>query len=453
MSEGITQIQQPTPEQLKPRERLPDEEMGNLVSSVGNNEAKAITLILMRNGNVYDKKGLHKEILNAQGKNKTWDIGHSATFDYCSETFSPIGLVAKEALDFDLSVYGYAITDKGKELGIPLAGLLLDFSQRHNVPLVLLLGATQSPSKKKIAQTEKGKSTDIEFKKRAPSTTLKIFYELITSPDLPIGEEELGRRIGEGNPSAVLEHLRRLAQLGVVQYEATGANEPYSCYKLSSEIPEEELPVYGESPILTQAVFDILLRYSKEYPDQFLTREDAYNLLPQERKDKWGKNNLKNALSQTLSLLNEHGFAVVEKFHLGKQSEINITDEQRIMLTEFLEIMYRFQNRDPEILEKGKMLAEGIITNPQEIASLMKRAKEASRQANTSPSEETQARILSIISAHPGITNKEIQILLRQNYGKELGIVSARELSHLLIGKGDTRVEKVGSVSKFYPSF
>lgn len=449
MSEGITQIQKRTPEQLKPRERLSDEEMGNLLSSIGNNEAKAITLILMRNGNVYDKKGLHREILNAQGRNKTWDIGHSATSDYCSGTFSRIGLVAKEAFDFDLSVYGYSITPKGEELGIPLAGLLLDFSERHNIPLVLLLGATQSPSKKKTAQTEKSKNADGEFKKRAPSTTLKIFYELVTSPSLPIGEEELGKRIGEGRPPAVLGHLKRLAKLGVIQYEATEANEQYSCYKLSSEIPDEELPIHNNSPKLTESVLNVL----KNNPDEYLTRERVYELLPQEQKETWQEYVLKNGISQILALLNKKGYADLKRFHEGKQSEINITDEQRIVLTEFLEITYRFQNQDPEILEKGKMLAEEIINNPQEVSSLMRRAKEASRQANTSPSEETQARILSIISANPGITNEKIRTLLKQNYGKELGIVSTRGLSLSLLKNGDIRAEKEGTVSKFYRDF
>ncbi len=431
------------PERKTETERLSDEEMGNLLSSVGNNEAKAITLVLMRNGNVFGEKGLHREILYAQGGNKTWNIGTSTAFHYLSRDFSSNGLVAM-GINPDTSAYGYTITNKGKQLGIPLAGLLLDFSQRHNIPLRLLLGDTKSPSEKKTVQTEKGEN--IEFKKRAPLTTLKILYELLISPHLPIKETALGDRIGEIFPSALEGHLSRLSKLGVIEYKAVEANMPYSLYKLASKIPEGELPRHKYSQELTALIINVL----KTNPSEYLTIENVYANLPQEQKEKWKEINLKDGISKILFFLAKHGYVTIEKFHFKKLSEIYLTDSQKVLLMEFLEIMNKFQKQDKKTLEKGIRLAERMIMDPQTVSSLMERARRTSSQANASPAEDTQKNILSIVFANPGITNKEIQILLRQNYGKELGIASISDLSFHLSSQGNIKAEKEGSVSRFY---
>lgn len=443
MTEGINNdIKSVIPEQNKPREKLSDEQMGNLLSSVGNSEAKAITLILMGNGNVYDGASLHKEILYAQRKRKTWDISSTSLFDYCSKTFSRIGgLVEMRIMNPDLSAYGYAITDKGKYLGIPLAGLLLDFSERHNVSMELFLGATKSLSQKRIVQT--GEGEEIEFKKRAPLTTLKIFRELLAEPNLPIKEKDLAERIGEvAFPRSLLRHLRRLSTLGIIEYETIEANKPYVLRKRSSKMREEKLPA------LTGLIMDIL----DNNPDRTLTRNDIYDLLSQEEKRKWKEDVLKGHISTSLSFLSKRGYADIGKFNREKHSEINLTDKQRALLTEFLEIIDRFQNQDQEIVEMGKGLAKEIVSDPQKVATLMGRAKEASSQGNRSSQEETLLNILSIISSKPNITNKGIQILLNQDYHKKLGMNSISAFSYLLLQRGDIRAETDGSVSKFYPN-
>lgn len=445
MPEGITEIQKPTTsEQPKTREKLSDEQMGNLLAAVGNHEAKAITLILMRNGNIYDRTGLHREVINAQGKNKGWKMDRSGPFQYCSHSLAPIGLVAKETLNSDLSTYGYQITEDGKELGIPLAGLLLDFSERHNISLSELLGSTlSSSSKEKIMQTEK---EETDFKKRSPSTTLKIFYELLTSSSLPIREADLGKRIGEKNSFNLTSHLIRLSKLGLIEYKAIEVNKPFSSYKLSPNIPEGKLPIDSKRPTLTLLILNIL----KEHPNKFFTIREVYNFLPQEQKGSSKKKNLLGRISNVLSFLRKHDYANIEKFHLGKQSEINVKEEARIVLTEFLEIMYGFQNQDREILEKGRKLARAIIIDPKRVSNLLRRAKEVSSYANRSSIEETQKHILSIIFSNPGITNREIQKLLERKLGKKLKIGSVNILSSSFIKQGAIKVVRKGNLGRFY---
>ena len=436
-----------TPEAPKAREKLSDEQMGNLLSAIGNHEAKAITLILMRSEAIYDMRSLHREVLNSQGNNKGWIMNKAVPFGYCSQSLAPIGLVAMEIINPDLSTYGYAITKDGKELGIPLAGLLLDFSEKYNVSLHLLFGATISRSKLKTIQTKEGEY--IEFKTRAPSTTLKILYELLTSPNLPIRDVDITKGIGSINMSAVNNHLARLSKLSLIQRDTVEIRKPFSRYKLATVIPQGELPIHRNDSTLTKSVFDVL----KNCPGQYLTAEDIYNFFPKERKEKWkNKNDLRRHISAVLFFLAKHKYADIERFHQSKQSEINITDEQRIVLTELLEIIDRFQAQDEEILEKGRSLAGEIISNPQKVSNLLKRAKEASGNANQSSLDETQEHILSIIRSKPnGVTNKEIGKLLEKEYDKRLGKGWIMHLTFLLRKQGRIDVKKEGIVNTFFP--
>lgn len=443
MTEAIGQaLTHKTQEALKPREKLSDEEMGNLLSAVGNHEAKAITLILMRDGITYDAGKLHRAVLDAQGENKGWRMKDTGPFGYCFQSLAPIGLVAKETLNSDLSTYGYQITPKGKELGITLAGLLLGFSEKYNISLNLLFGSTTSTSKERTIKTEK---EDFQFKKRAPSTTLKILFELLTSPSLPIRETDLAKRMGEHAINNLTKNLIRLSTLGLIEYTTKEVNRPFSWYKLSSSIYRHELPIDTTRPTLTKLVLNVL----KKYPDRDFTIEDVYNFLPRKQK-KGHKKNLVQHISSILSLFNKNGIADIKKFNNEKHSEINITEEQRVVLNELIEIIDKIQDQDPEMLKEGGRFAEKIISNTDRVSKLLKRAKETSSAANKAPTEERQKDILSIVLSNPGITNKEIQRLLEKD-DRRLGIGSISRLSHSLSIQKSVIVKKEGNVNKFFP--
>lgn len=418
------------PERSETKDIMSVEQIGNLISGVGNHEAKAITLILMRDGGIYDGKELSRKILNSQGNNREWEISRRAVDNYCSHSLAPNDLITEVVSGGNLVTFSYSITESGRKLGVPLAGLLLDFSQRHNIPLNLLFGSSISVSKK-----------------RAPITTLKILYELIASPTLPIRESDFEKRISE-RINVISQNLNRLLKLELIQYKAIKVNEPYSLYKLSDDIPKGELPIYSTSPTLTKSIFDIL----KKHPDQYLTREDLYDLLPAEHKNERSKISFLARITDILSLFNKHKYVTTEGFHYDKQSEINITDEQRAVLTELLGIVYKFQNLDEETLEKGRKLAEEIISDPIKVSSLLNRAKEASSHANASPQEETQKNILVVILFNPGITNKEIQHFLETEFGKKLQINRIAELSSYLANLNLVRAEKEGALNRFYPN-
>src|SRR3989344_5311749 len=138
----------PRPPEIKVREKLSDEELGNLISAVGNHEAKAITLGLMLPGNTYSAYQLYKGIIGLQGEDMGWNISDRVPFGYCQSTLYPIGLVAQELIDPDLKTVGFMKTSRGRNEGDALAGLTLDFSLRYpEFSLQDFFGNTASSSK------------------------------------------------------------------------------------------------------------------------------------------------------------------------------------------------------------------------------------------------------------------------------------------------------------------
>lgn len=140
----------PAVPEVRKKERLSDEELGNLLAAFGNNEAKAVTLIAMRKGVIYSEYDLYSAVIEKQGEGVGWRQSRGVPFTYCRSSFENIGLVAKSVSDPVLETWGYLKTDYGEELGDALAGLLLDFSLRHpEVSLYDIFGSTTSRGEKK----------------------------------------------------------------------------------------------------------------------------------------------------------------------------------------------------------------------------------------------------------------------------------------------------------------
>lgn len=443
----MTEVGEIRVEQSPVREKLSDEEIGSLISAFGNHEAKTITLLAMRGGEIYSQGDLHRTILDAQGKNPGWRMDHVIPFQYCDRSLAQVGLVVKgllNPLDSD-SHWGFQLTDYGKNTGIPLAGLLLDWGRRHDVSLIRLWGGTQSSSSKTgVVQTAEGE--ELEVKKRAPITTLKIIHELVTSPHFPIREVDLANRLGE-TPKYLSDHLARLLNAGLIQYKAKEVNRPYSAYQLTSSLPEGELPVYRGVRTLTQAVFAVF----QEHKGSYLTREGVFSFLPPELKEGRNERFLLGTISNVLSFFKKNGYVENQHFDQSTQSEINLTDDQRTILAELVEIVDRFQDQDPEIMQKGSQLAEKIINNTDDVSELLRKARKNSSYANRSPSEETTDLISSLICSHPdGLTNREMQELLDQ-LGKRFDPSTIRNFTAEMERAGLVRVTKQGSVKKFFP--
>lgn len=396
------------PEAIK-TERVSDEEMGNLISALGNHEAKALTLCLMTPGVIYAERDLHRAVIQAQGQRRGWRMNISILFAYCKHSLSPIGLVTREVLNPNLSTYGYMKTEYGEKIGVPLAGLLLNFSLRHpDFSLQDFFGYTMSSS-----QTQE--IGEIEYKKRAPSTRLKIFRQILTS-SLPIRSTDIANQTGDSE-KIIGRHLSQLAERGIISYEAAEQGEKYVFYRLSETPPSEPEPYCRERDLINFAYQLLQKDNNREWSAAVIAEQyRQYRKMNSKPLRKEARlTGLTDRISNVLSHLVKKGYAQRRKFVGGKiESEVNLTEEQRRILLELVTLLDRFQNQDPAVLELGQRLAGRIIANPENISLLLAKAKEHSNYAGRVPTQETADDILRITSFYPNCTSSQIRETLRE---------------------------------------
>lgn len=407
-------------------EKIPDRELGNLVAATANHEAKCLMLIAMKPGEVYPSPDIYREFISLQGKNPGWRIAHLVPFQYCRDSLHPIGLVAWEVRKSD-NVLGYAITDYGQDIGIPLAGLLLDFSIRHpEFSLYDFFGSTYMGG------------ADEEVSKRAPVTRMQILWELATT-DKEEGKlrvvdlvKALGRKQDLGNMGT---HLKQMSERGVISYDSKETiNKPITLYHLSDKQPDSLTTLNERHPVMTKRVHEAML----SEPEKLWTREEIVNAIIDKYPELYfSRKSIYDHTVSVLGALRDAKLVHYEKFHHDLQSEAYLTPEQREVVVELLEILDSVQNKNPEVLRKGKELAGFFLTHPAEVASLMQKAKEHSPHASADKTENINY-VLQALTEQPYISAKDIQKILKEKHERILTVDSIRSYLKTLM-KDKTR--------------
>lgn len=419
--ERETRIKANTTEALV-REVMSDEELGNLVSAFGNSEVKAITLGLMQPGNIYSAGGFHTALTNAQGQNVV-RMDRRAGFKYCQQSLSPIGLVTREVIEPDLSIYGYLKTPYGESVGDPLAGGLLDFSLRHpEYSLRDFFAITNSASRAK-------EDPDMDFRKRASISRLRIFRELLTSA-LPLRSIDLARRTGT-DLSNMAEHLIALSEKGIVNYDTTRKGKPRFFYKFSENAPDTQPDPYRYNRAVTNFIYRLL----KSNPDKQWGGEEIRDSYAKQLRDenrpvsKW----LGITCAEALSYLARGGYAKTGKFFSGKQSEAYIDKDQRNVLSDLVNTLDEFQHADQDTIEFGRRRLREILTDPKHVSGLIAKAKEHSTQRMDVV--ESAGYIRSIIASHPHSTAQDLIQIIRSE-GRKLSMFQLTKILRLVIADG-----------------
>lgn len=438
-------IKPPQEQSLLRKEKLYDEQVDNLLSSIGNSEAKCATLLVMKKGQI-DKMGdLHRKLIAAQGKRIGWRMAFPVPFSYCEWSFAPIGLVAKEVLDPNLNTFGFTKTDYGETVGTASAGLFLDFSKRYkDISLEQVFGSTMSTSKSKTIAIESGL---IDYKKRSPGIRLKIF-RLLVQEVLPIREIDLVEKLGE-SASLIGQQLRALGKNNVINYESSKYGRSHSRYKFSSKESNAAPSPYRNYAHATQTVYEIL----SGSPDRLWTLDEMANVYiqrnPIDADDKQiNIKNLKILLSGILFHLNENGHITVGKFHAARQSVVTLNEAQKTMLSDLVRIIDGIKEQDPLIIQEGLRLSRHFLLHPEEMSSLMAKAREKSSMANRTDQGETRFNILSIVGGKPDISPEEVRELLEIQYGKKLKVTRVRKIIKGMVDKNELVSSKEKNISR-----
>ena len=403
---AMTTIESPRPlfvPEVRKNEPLSDEELGNLLAAIGNNEAKAITLIAMGKGVIYDRYDLDSEMIRTQGDTLGWRQSRGVPFNYCANSLENIGLVAKSVSDSNLETWGYIKTDYGEEQGDALAGLLLDFSLRHpEVSLYDIFGSTSSGGKDREIEASLGLTG---FKNRSPLACLKLIWELATTNELRV--IDLGNNHGKPNQEPQ-EYLSRLKECGLIHYEFTAEHQPYAQYQLALNSPLETPGYKTRQPLMTKDVYELL----KRDPNKIWMLEDlrvAYFAKKKAENPDFDRNNTstKNRLSRVLSNLERAGYVYRPGGRRYERTTVWVDEEHKLLFIDLLTLIDQFQNQDSDTLRKGRMLA--VSFSPRQIGTLMAKAKEHSPQANKFFREETEKHILSFLNDHSKSTTREVR--------------------------------------------
>lgn len=383
--------------------RISDQNLGVLLASVGNHEGKALTLIAMADKHLYTSRDLHKKVMRAQGTTPAWKTNHFIQFEYCRNSFEPIGLVAQEVLNPDLSTYGYQLTDFGVKAAIPLAGHLLRYSETHpDLSLFGLFGATQS--------TGKG---EVETKKRSPLLRAKIFWELTTG-ELPLRTIDLARNIGGDYGKIIHVHLDVLGRRRIINYEAQNVDKAVTLYKVLAENIDAE-PKFDIFPNVGVRLWSFL----KTHPDELYTSKELAEEMFKggTRSKKTTLDSVEGQVYRMLGFLHTQGVVEKSKFSAGVRSAINLTLEQRVRLVTLLDILDRFQLGDSEFYKDGYTSALDIFNNPQRMSALMDKARNSSLLASQIPVAELTDNIVEIVSKNPKVGSAAITELLYDQIG------------------------------------
>ncbi len=404
---------------LQERRSLSDEELGNLLAAVGNNEAKANTLLGMSRGEIYTAGQLQELFRKSQGRFVGWSISWGLPFTYCQFSLAPIGLVAREIAD-ESGTFGYQITDFGRSIGLPMAALMLDFSRRYpEKSLSQLFGLTQSHSE--LSESDSG----VEFKKRSPLLRFKIFWELATG-SLPMRQIDLMNKIGEDDQAAVRAHLEHLSEDDLVIYKSVRRASSFARFQLT-QLPPEHVEGYVRGyKTLTERIQQLFL----DNPENSYEMTDIISSLDLGRQK---QTTIYPAVSAILKSLREKKLVEVQEFSGEKMSEIDLSDQQKDLLLDLVSMLYGIQNIDSEVLERGRKLVNSF--SERDIGLLMEKARKNSRYTSNIPTEESKAQILSILSLKP-LTAKELSQELTRFYGKKISEVRIRNLLSSLNKEG-----------------
>lgn len=439
-------IRQSTTSEVHKKESLSDEELGNLLAAFGNSEAKAITLIAMEEGVIYDDDGLMHAINRKQGKGLLgWRIRERTVFSYCSYSFEDIGLVAKAVSDTIRGTWGYIKTDYGKDYGDVLAGLLLDFSLKHpKISLYEIFGPTTAPGgKSKKIEASTGTA---DFTNRSPLRRLQIIWELATN-NKPLKDTRLGEVTGIP-VSTLADHLGALKDSGLVHFDHA-TNEAFARYQLAESAPmEPPRPEYGQ-PTATKFLYELL----RDNPNKAWSLGDLNNAYVAKRKiedPEFGQKSIRGVAHNivgNLSYLEDKGYIYRSGFRSEEQSSAWVDEGQRLVLIELLTLIYQFQMRDAEVWQKGRDFTAGF--KPEEINRLMAKAREHSRGANALPRSLTSQHLLEFLENNPESTAEKATEYIEVHQKRKFSRASVALVLRDLLNENKTQFKMVNGIKKW----
>ena len=255
-------------------EEIASDRVGSALTTVGNHEGKSLLVIALAKAPeelYFGMSALHGRLKTLSGPNKVNIGSRNNQKFWCQDTLGPTGFVERAP---GIKQARYKITEMGRDISVPVAGLMLDIGEAYEVPLTALLGATQG----------------------SPAVTrLKLIREVLENPS-----EATPARLRRITPDAGRVVFDSLSRSNLIQYKRWDASKDSVEYVLN----KPDWPVDRKTTDLTKAVRELFLQ------DNTLTVDEIYDTLSQ-KEDTTFYNltpvRLRYMLNLTLSRYHEYG--------------------------------------------------------------------------------------------------------------------------------------------------
>ncbi len=401
--------------ELAPRhEPLDEQRMGDYLAGVGNHEGKALLLLALNqadNDKFHTRGQLHELLKELPGSKNAYLGNRGNQVNWCQRSLAPIGFVAREEYD---GADRFAITDEGREIGVPLAGLLLDFSERHKVPLVELFGSSISNGKM-----------------RSPIIRLRMVRELLTHPN-GANLAEMVDSTEVADQVVIEKHLRKLAVVGLIEYNDWDNAVDEQRVALLDKSFEPNSQATWQSLIVERlkaedsVSFDDLISYcSQKQPESDAQLDDAAVAIK---------------VSITLYRLRERGKVSPPSGQLKDQAlPVRFTSGQEQVWTELLNLLEAFMDRDPELIERGNTLAKHILNEPDIITNLLNRSAEAAANTKNDTGKDLGTLVMRVLA------NAQAPLSVR-DLVTGVSEVQGRTYSHYAVSRIAKKISGAGAI-------
>lgn len=426
-----------TPEQAS----YTDETLAMLVH-IGNDERKLLILLALNNSKApLSNSGVIEEI--EQLAQSDLAIERASINAYVKQNFYK----ARAIVDREITIEGpsgqprilpaYELSTRAKEIGVPLAGAILDWSYRH-----------PSMSLKQVFGTTKGEQ-DVQ----SPLRRYYMLYDLITRPGNPRGPStaRLAEEFGIGDSRGRIVAANRLVDFGWLQKEtiSDANNRQFEIVDPEYKTGRGKRPFEKLKPE-TQLTFNALKKASEVKGvwgvDEFFTFINEQYPGADPKILHTAKKNIRHALLPDTTTFRGTIEAVGGKLYDdGGRVELKKPYEEAAI--ELVTIIDSFCSGDEGAINCGRTMAKQIVQSPETFKELFIKAKETSNYVNQDPRIDERVKII-IERAGSLITEHEIRSQYREETGRNITPIVVRESLDRLVSS-DAIVKVVDNKTKY----
>ena len=361
------------------------EDRADMIATVANNEAKALTLAAMAaSGNrELSTRDIYDLFISMQGDVPAWDdMNLGGPAGYAENTFVTIGTVAKHVTSTPGGARRkrFELTEYGEKIGVATVGMMLDQSLKYpDIALYELFGKTGTP-----------KDAD----HRAPYSRIQILAELAKHPQEFIRTSDLIENTGLGAVTGPVPELGNSGLVEVERYEAGDSD-------VQIAVPDVE--AFAAQPVRTdtsdfRAKLQQFIIGQIQAGAETVGIEEIHRYAAQIEPDE-EVSSRRTRVSQAISFWRGQG--LVEKssqtFSEDERALVRLQPDSIELVNDMLAHVQALVEADEGYLEWGRQRAHEILGDPELVNRLLEKAKAASPFKNREEQAAFESRILDIM--------------------------------------------------------